>query len=293
MKVKIKILIIDDGSTDNTKCIISSNQEIFNYNVIFLSENFGYGHAIKCGFKYAINNEYDIMITFDMDGQHESKFLIKFIKQILFSQNNIDILSGTRYLSNDFFYKNPWKDRFLVNTIISAVLNDCGYYMTDSFCGYKAYRVKAMESIKLSLNGYEMPIELWMKAKINHLKVKELAIPVIYKNRDLILKKRTCKSFLFHEGEKRIEKYIKIISDHNNNMYNRIIPELKTLFRKNYSSIEHISSSNFKQIQKKIFLDVSNILSNNICQHYQKCLENVNIYCNQHMTSTQICGCKY
>ena len=61
------ILVINDGSKDNTEEILSKN----NINHIKLVHNLGIGGAVQTGYKYALENNYDIAIQFDGDGQHD------------------------------------------------------------------------------------------------------------------------------------------------------------------------------------------------------------------------------
>lgn len=61
---KIDYVIINDGSTDGTKQICEKN----NYNVINLIYNLGIGGAVQTGYKYALENNYDVAMQFDGDG---------------------------------------------------------------------------------------------------------------------------------------------------------------------------------------------------------------------------------
>ena len=60
--------IRDSGSTDGTKQILEANQ----INAIHLVLNLGIGGAVQTGYKYALENEYDVAVQFDGDGQHLS-----------------------------------------------------------------------------------------------------------------------------------------------------------------------------------------------------------------------------
>ena len=62
-----EIIIVDTGSSDNTKEICRKNK----YNTINLIQNLGIGGAVQTGYKYALNNNCDVAIQFDGDGQHD------------------------------------------------------------------------------------------------------------------------------------------------------------------------------------------------------------------------------
>ena len=74
----LNYVVINDGSTDKTKNICETNK----YNVINLITNLGIGGAVQTGFKYALENDYDVAIQFDGDGQHDENYIEKLIEEI-------------------------------------------------------------------------------------------------------------------------------------------------------------------------------------------------------------------
>ena len=92
-KDKIDYVIINDGSTDNTLRICRENK----FNVISLIENLGIGGAVQTGYKYAYQNNYDIAIQFDGDGQHDEKYIEKIIEEI---KNGNDLVIGSRFIES-------------------------------------------------------------------------------------------------------------------------------------------------------------------------------------------------
>ena len=64
---ELDYVVINDGSTDGTKQILEVNQ----INAIHLVLNLGIGGAVQTGYKYALENEYDVAVQFDGDGQHD------------------------------------------------------------------------------------------------------------------------------------------------------------------------------------------------------------------------------
>ncbi|MCJ7650029.1 MAG: glycosyltransferase family 2 protein, partial [Candidatus Lokiarchaeota archaeon] len=162
-EINLKILVINDGSTDRTKQILERNVQKSDFTIINFKENKGYGYTLIKGFKYAKEMKFSWIISFDMDGQHEPKCLYKFIDQILKNPTE-QIISGSRYKNADNYWQKPWKDRFLVNTIITGILNTLGLSITDAFCGLKAYECNAINDLELEIFGYEIPIEIWIKS---------------------------------------------------------------------------------------------------------------------------------
>ena len=88
-------IVIDDGSTDKTEQILSEN----NYNFVSLCFNLGIGGAVQTGYRYALENNYDIAIQFDADGQHDIESIKDLIQPILYNQADFTI--GSRFIKKN------------------------------------------------------------------------------------------------------------------------------------------------------------------------------------------------
>lgn len=253
-ELNLEILIINDGSTDKTTQILEKNNQDSFFNIINLKKNEGYGFTLRKGFNYAKEMNFSWIISFDMDGQHEPKCVYNFIDRILENPPE-QIISGSRYKNSNNFWQNPWKDRFLVNAIITGILNTIGFSITDAFCGLKAYKCDAINDLDLEISGYEIPIEIWIKSLKEGYNIIEIAVPVIYKDREGILKNAKS-SFLFKKGEERIEKYIILLESLLNSPLNTDVKVFKSIFSKSFNSTDDINKYNFKKIQESIFTQI-------------------------------------
>jgi len=169
------VLVVDDGSTDGTEQVLS---EISRVKVIRHPHNRGYGAALRTAFSYAISEGYEILVTIDCDGQHEPHRIPDFLAAC---GDDVDIVSGSRYLRRFPGDSAPPPDRQRINRIITEELNRLlGLTLTDAFCGFKAYRVASLSQLDLTEDGYAMPIEFWVQAAIKKLKIVELPVPLIY-----------------------------------------------------------------------------------------------------------------
>lgn len=168
------VLVVDDGSTDETPELLAHRHGV---HVARHAGNRGYGAALRTAFAFARHHCYDVIITLDCDGQHQPHFIPGFIAAIA----DCDIVSGSRYLHEFDADADAPADRMAINRQITAELNRClGLQLTDAFCGFKAYRVTALNQLRLTENGYAMPLEFWVQAAKAGLVVRELAVPRIY-----------------------------------------------------------------------------------------------------------------
>lgn len=91
-KTNYDIIVINDGSRDNTENILDEN----NIPHITLIHNLGIGGAVQTGYKYAYENEYDIAVQFDGDGQHDINYVKNIIEPII--KGRADFVIGSRYI---------------------------------------------------------------------------------------------------------------------------------------------------------------------------------------------------
>ncbi|MCE5269202.1 MAG: glycosyltransferase family 2 protein [Planctomycetaceae bacterium] len=170
------VLVVDDGSTDGTSELLATRDDIY---LIRHPTNQGYGAALRSAFGFAIGRHYDVLVTIDCDGQHQPQLVPKFIERCC--AGDVDIVSGSRYLRSFPGDHEPPLERRRVNELITEEVNRrLGLALTDAFCGFKAYRVAALAALELTETGYAMPLELWVRAVRQGLRIVELPVPLIY-----------------------------------------------------------------------------------------------------------------
>jgi len=132
---------------------------------------------LQTAFQYAIEEGYEVIVTLDCDGQHQPKRIPRFVTAC----KHADIVSGSRYLKTYDGDSLPPPERLFINRTVTKRLNDTFHWnLTDAFCGFKAYRVSALEQLRITIDGYAMPLELWAQAAMLGLNILEIPVPLIY-----------------------------------------------------------------------------------------------------------------
>ncbi|MBD3676699.1 MAG: glycosyltransferase family 2 protein [Planctomycetaceae bacterium] len=171
------ILVVDDGSTDGTSELLDRESDLF---VIHHDQNLGYGAGLRSAFGFAQKHNFDALVTIDCDGQHQP-CLIPALAAALESPDAVDVVSGSRYLQAFENDTAPPEARRAINMKINRLLKDeLGLVLTDSFCGFKAYRVTALKNLEVSELGYAMPMQFWVQVVAQELRIREFPVPLIY-----------------------------------------------------------------------------------------------------------------
>lgn len=173
------ILVVDDGSSDRTPELMAAERKVF---WVRHEQNQGYGAALRTAFQYALAGQYDVLVTIDCDGQHEPRLIPELAAAVYASEDGpVDIVSGSRYLAKFPGDSLPPADRRRINMQVTEMLKErFGLQLTDSFCGFKAYRVDALARLRITELGYAMPLQLWVQAAALDMKIIEFPVPLIY-----------------------------------------------------------------------------------------------------------------
>ncbi len=173
------ILVVDDGSSDRTPELLSTQIDL---RIITHEENLGYGAALRSAFVHSVEEGYDVLVTIDCDGQHEPRLIPELAAAVYpTGQSPVDIVSGSRYLKTFDGNSAPPEERRKINMDITQVINQrLGLELTDSFCGFKAYRVETLPQFDITELGYAMPLQLWAQAVAAGMRIVEFPVPLVY-----------------------------------------------------------------------------------------------------------------
>lgn len=166
-----EVVVIDDGSKDKTSQIATKMKVTVLPHLI----NRGLGGALGTGFEYARRKNFDMLITFDADGQHDPKDIETVLRPII--QKKADISIGSRLQDPKGM---PWYRIVGIwgLNILTFVL--FWVWTTDSQSGLRAFSKKAISKIQIKANKMEVSSEFFNEAQAHNLKIAEVPIRSIY-----------------------------------------------------------------------------------------------------------------
>ena len=187
INLNLKIILIDDGSTDGTKKVISASIKNKIYKYINLKKNHGKGYAINCSKKYIKNNAY--VIIQDADLEYDPNDFYKLYNEFKKNKNS-KVIYGSRFLNKKFskIYFSFGKSiiRIFGNkllTFFSNTLNNQN--LTDAHTCYKTFDSNIFKRIKLQEKGFSFCPEINTKLSNMKIDIKELPIKYISRSKEM------------------------------------------------------------------------------------------------------------
>jgi len=170
------IIVINDGSTDDTKQIV----EMFGDEVILLDKevNEGQGAALRDGMKLVTEHlkHCVYLVTFDADGQHKTSDIFAMLKPL--ALQGYDITLGSRVLGKTKGMPLRRKLMLILGVIINNFLT--GVRLTDAHNGLRAMTDDAARKIVITSPRMEHATEIIDEIKRNELKYKEVPVNITY-----------------------------------------------------------------------------------------------------------------
>ena len=171
-----KILVIDDGSRDKTAELARQ----MNTHTISHARNRGLGYALRTGFRAALRQKYDLILTFDGDGQHLASD-IKKVKRAFERNPSADVVIGSRLKDRKHWSKFP-RHRRWGNYFLTVLTNMAAgrKVTTDSQSGYRAIKREALQKMNLTSHRMAISSEIIIEASYKKLKIAEVAVIPTY-----------------------------------------------------------------------------------------------------------------
>ena len=182
----IKILIIEDHSTDNTlKAInkfLQKKSIKINTCLIINKKNLGYGAVQKIAFKYAIKNNFEYVVMLHGDGQYTPKYISRLIKPLITSK--YDAVFGSRMMHSFDALKGGMPIyKYLGNIILTSFQNlILSSNMSEFHSGYRSYKVPSLKKVKFkdNTNYFHFDTEIIIQFLKRKFIIKEIPIPTHY-----------------------------------------------------------------------------------------------------------------
>ena len=168
-----KVVVVDDGSTDNTMEVA----ELAGAEVIRHEKNMGKGAALCTGFKYVSKNPGDIIVTLDADGQHNPDEIPRLLVPIV--TDEADVVNGSRYINGNG--GNTPLYRRIGQGVLDKVTNiNSGLNVTDTQSGFRAFAVHTVPVFRFNQSGLAIESEMLTDAANAGLRIKETEVKVRY-----------------------------------------------------------------------------------------------------------------
>lgn len=184
VKSEIKeILIIDDGSRDNTFRVVSDYKKQKNLSELTIIRNGinrGYGATQKIAYQYAISRGMDYIVMLHSDGQYAPEMIPALLEKI--TGENADMVFGSRIKGDPRKGGMP-KIKIIGNKALTAIENFVlDLNLSEFHSGYRIYNCKALQQIPFNLcsEDYVFDTEIIIQFKIKNLKIIELPIQTHY-----------------------------------------------------------------------------------------------------------------
>jgi len=163
----VPVVVVDDGSTDGTYRVAAD----LPLTVLRHGRNQGKGRALRTGFAWALEQGFDAVVTLDADGQHDVSAAQRLYESA--RQRGIDLLIASRHsqFENMAGLRSSW-NRFGV----WCMRKRTGFEITDSQSGFRCYSSGLLRSLTLVADGYDLEMEVLMKAWRKGFKVDSLPV---------------------------------------------------------------------------------------------------------------------
>ncbi len=170
----MEIIVVDDGSTDNTQQKVQSFS-----NVIYIrhAKNEGKGAALATGIKASSG---EVIVVQDADLEYFPEKIPELVKPILAQE--ADVIYGTRVSKG--IPEGMSSSHYVGNRLLSlATTMMYGVKLTDVMTGYKAFRRKVVNPCGLESKGFDVEVELTVLALCNGWRFKEIPLEYRYRQR--------------------------------------------------------------------------------------------------------------
>jgi glycosyltransferase involved in cell wall biosynthesis len=169
----VRVLVVDDGSRDATADIAREAGA----DVLRHEKPLGKGAALATGFRHAVEEGYDAVVTFDADGQHEPAEVLRFFDT--YNRTGIPVLIGSRIRDRHLM---PLTRR-LANRWMSFVLNRrMRQFIADTQNGFRLYQTDVVAMVRPESTGFAAESEILLLLDEIGIRMGSVPVSVQYKH---------------------------------------------------------------------------------------------------------------
>ncbi len=229
LKFSDNIIIVNDGSTDETESILKKYK---NLHILSYPDNKGKGYALRKGFESALEKGFEYAITIDSDGQHSPDDIPAFIDKL--ETEPEAIIVGARNMNKENI---PGKSSFGHKFSNFWFRFETGIKLPDTQSGYRLYPLKLIENIRFFTKKFEFEIEVLVRAAWKSVKITSVPINVFYASK-----------------EKRISHFRPIRDFIRVSILNSILVFIAILYVKPFAFLKHLNKRSVKEFINKNLL---------------------------------------
>ena len=172
-----KIIVVDDCSNDGSSLLLEKYENKDDIKIIKHKNNYGKGRAIRTGISEVKDG---LILIQDADLEYNPKEYSKLLKP--FENANADVVYGSRFLGGQEYNRIHFFWHFLANKLLTFICNICtNLNMTDMETGYKVFKKKHIDQIRLYENSFGIEPEITIK--LSKLKLRFFEVPISYNGR--------------------------------------------------------------------------------------------------------------
>lgn len=186
LKYPFKVLVINDGSTDNSEKIVQEfikKYKILNIGLLSNKVNSGIGFTIRKIIHYGENNKFDICVIMAGNGKDTPVEIPNLLNPIIC--NDYDYVQGSRFSTGGSFKNLPFLRKCMVLSFTFLMSAFTGFKCSDATNGFRAYKLSIFKDSRINidqkwLDRYELETYLHYKVITLGYRIKEVAVSKNY-----------------------------------------------------------------------------------------------------------------